>query len=224
MHVAARQQRLIAALALRGPRLRSYLVGMLWPEYPDARALESLRVTVHMVSRQLPGLLVNDGPMLSLSDDVDVDLYRVRAELRELAAGARHNVSAPLLNLRDAELLPGWYEDWVIFEQNRLLQDRLRAFTVLAETSLACGDYSTAAEAAEAAVEIEPLYESAVRLLIRADLNLGNLAAALRTFERYQAKLQHDLGLRPSEHIQKLIANARVHQISVTLEHLLPAP
>ncbi|MDN4645891.1 AfsR/SARP family transcriptional regulator [Arthrobacter sp. PsM3] len=213
MHVAARQQRLIAALALRGPRLRSYLVGMLWPEYPDARALESLRVSVHIVSRQLPGLLVNDGPMLSLSDDVDVDLYRVRAELRELAAGARQNGISPLLNLRDAELLPGWYEDWVIFEQNRLLQDRLRAFTNLSETSLSSGDYAIAAEAAEAALEIEPLYESAVRLLIRADLNLGNIAAALRTFEKYQGKLQHDLGLLPSGHVEKLIANARGHQI-----------
>ncbi|MEC5182457.1 DNA-binding SARP family transcriptional activator, partial [Arthrobacter sp. CG_A4] len=64
VHVAARQQRLIAALAIRGPSLRSYLVGLLWPEYPETRALESLRVSVHLISRQLPGLVVNDGTVL----------------------------------------------------------------------------------------------------------------------------------------------------------------
>jgi DNA-binding SARP family transcriptional activator len=87
-----------------------------------------------------------------------------------------------------------------------------------------CGDYATAAEAAGAALEIEPLYERAVRLLILADLKLGNIAAALRTFETYQGKLRHDLGLLPSGHVQELIANARGHQTSGAREHLLPAP
>lgn len=112
----------------------------------------------------------------------------------------------------------------MIFEQNRLLHDRLRAFIVLSEASPTCGDYATAAVAAEAALEIEPLYESGVRLLIRADLGLGNIAAALRTFERYQAKLQHDLGLLPSEHVRELIASARRDRTLVAREHLLPAP
>src|SRR3954454_14361835 len=44
MHVAARQQRLITALAIHGTRPRSYLAGLLWPESGEARALESLRV------------------------------------------------------------------------------------------------------------------------------------------------------------------------------------
>jgi DNA-binding SARP family transcriptional activator len=197
---------------------------MLWPESPEVRGMESLRVSVHIVSRQVLGLLVNDGAMLALSDDVEVDLYRARAELQELIAGASSNVVTSLLNLRDTGLLPGWYEDWVIFDQNRLLHDRLRAFTVLSEASLACRDYSSAAAAAEAALEIEPLYESSVRLLIRAELGLGNIAAALRTFEKYQTKLQHDLGLLPSEHVRELIAEARGHQMSVAPEHLLPAP
>lgn len=210
LHVAPRQQRLIAALALRGPHLRSYLIGLLWPELTDSRALENLRVSLHMVCRELPGLLVNDGPMLSLSDQVDVDLYRISTEIRQLdMAAIKESGSVVLHSLRNAELLPGWYEDWVLFEQSRLQQDRLRAFTKIARESFSQRHYDVAAEAAEAALELEPLYESAVRLLIQAEALQGNTASAVRAFDKFQRKLLVDMGLRPSDDALKLIASIR---------------
>ena len=56
VRVAPRQQRLITALAINGPRPRGYLVGLSWPECRESRALESLRVSMHLISRQIPGL------------------------------------------------------------------------------------------------------------------------------------------------------------------------
>lgn len=208
VRVAARQQRLIAALAINGPRPRGFLVGLLWPECRETRALESLRVSMHLVSRQVPGLLINGGKVLSLSELVDVDLHRVRAQIRELKrAGLNGNVASCLHQLRDAELLPGWYDDWVLFEQSRLRQDRLHAFQIIGRESLARCDYESALEASEAALEIEPLYESAVGILIQAEKRQGNIAAALWAFERYKAKLKEDVGLVPSEAIRRLVAD-----------------
>lgn len=208
VHVATRQQRLITALAIHGPRPRSYLVGLLWPECRESRALESLRVSVHLVSRQVPGLLINGGAVLSLSERVDVDLHRVRSCVRELSqTGLIGNVASSLNLLRDAQLLPGWYEDWVLFEQGRLRQDRLHAFHIIARESLARCDYEVALEASEAALELEPLYESAVGLLIQAQRQQGNNAAALRAFEKYRANLYKDMGLVPSEAICRLITD-----------------
>ena len=208
VHVAARQQRLITALAITGPRPRSYLVGLLWPDSSERRALESLRVSVHLVSRQLPGLLVNDGTVLYLSDTVAVDLHRVRARIRELGEqGLNGNASSCLALLRDAQLLPGWYDDWVLAEQARLRQDRLHAFQIIARESLARCDYEVALEASAAALELEPLYESAVGLLIQAERRQGNNASALRAFEKYQAQLKKDVGIAPSESIRQLIAD-----------------
>ncbi|MDR7081015.1 hypothetical protein J2X01_000284 [Arthrobacter ginsengisoli] len=78
-------------------------------------------MTVHLVSRQVPGLLINGGAVLSLSDRVDVDLYRVRSHIRELSQiGVQGNAASRLNQLREAELLPGWYDDWVLSEQVRL--------------------------------------------------------------------------------------------------------
>ncbi|MET4590719.1 BTAD domain-containing putative transcriptional regulator [Arthrobacter sp. 754] len=224
LRVAARQQRLIAALAMRGPSLRSYLVGLLWPEYPEARALESLRVSVHLVSRQVPGLIENAGSMLSLNDHVDVDLHRIRARILSLSQpGLDGEVASSLHELRDAEVLPGWYEDWVIFEQSRLRQDRLRAFTAISRHALARGNPEVAGAAAEAALEIEPLYENAVRLLVAAEMMQSNPAAAIRTYERYRGKLGDDMGLLPSDSLRSLIADALDHNATAKKEQLLRA-
>lgn len=207
VHVAARQQRLITALAISGSRPRGFLVGLLWPECQESRALESLRVSVHLISRQVPGLLLNSGNVLSLSQLVDVDLHRVREQIRELSRnGLNGNVASYLHQLRDAELLPGWYDDWVLFEQSRLRQDRLHAFQIIARESLARRDYESALEASEAALELEPLYETAVGLVIQAERERGNNAAALRAFEKYRRKLKEDMGLAPSGAIQSLVS------------------
>lgn len=210
VHVAARQQRLITALAVNGPRPRSYLVGLLWPEHSESRAMESLRVSVHLVTRQVPGLLINGGAVLWLSDLVDVDLHRLRSQIRHLSqVGLNGNAASCLYDLRHAELLPGWYEDWVIFEQTRLRQDRLHAFLFIARESLVRGDYEVALEASEAALELEPLYERAVGLLIQAERQQGNNASALRAFEKYEAQLKGDMGIAPSDAIRGLVADIR---------------
>ncbi|WP_258805804.1 AfsR/SARP family transcriptional regulator [Pseudarthrobacter sp. NS4] len=205
VHVAARQQRLIAALAVHGASLRNYLAGMLWPDYPDAKALESLRVAVHLMTRQVPGLLVKDGALLSLDNRVAVDLHRVRALLKDAAVANTGTTWTLLRDLRDLDFLPGWYEDWVLFEQSRLRHDLLRAFTLVSRQFAAGGDHEAAAEAAVAALEIEPLYESAVRVLVTSELAQGNLAAALLAYDKYQERLLEDMGVRPSEGLRQLI-------------------
>lgn len=208
VRVAARQQRLITALAIKGPRPRSYLVGLLWPENDESKALESLRVSVHLVSKQVPGLLISSGTVLSLSEQVDVDLHRVREQIREIDRfGANGNAASSLDLLRGAELLPGWHDDWVLFEQSSLRQGRLQAFHIIAQESLAHGDYESALAASEAAVDLEPLYERAVGLLIQVERLRGNDASALQAFERYKTGLKEEMGLLPSEAIRKLVAD-----------------
>lgn len=210
IHIAARQQRLIAALALYGPSLRSYLAGVLWPEVPEAKALESLRVTIHLINRQAPNLLCRDGAMISLSKETAVDLYRVRALLQEANHGKSSAAEQLLKDRRHLQLLNGWYEDWVLFEQGRLRHELLRVFVTTAQESLDDKHYGCATEAARAALDIEPLYEGAVRFLIIAEVKQGNSVPALLAAERFREQLKADMGITPSASFERLVENVLV--------------
>jgi DNA-binding SARP family transcriptional activator len=63
-------------------------------------------------------------------------------------------------------------------------------------------------EAAEAALVLEPVYESAVGMHIQAEQRRGNNAAALRAFGKHESKLKMDLGLVPPEATQRLVADS----------------
>jgi SARP family transcriptional regulator, regulator of embCAB operon len=210
VHVASRQQRLIAALALFGPRNRRYMSGLLWPDSPEARALESLRVSMHLISRQVPGLLVNGGAVLSLVDSLSVDLHQCLEHVRNCERfGPGADEDACISHVRHADLLPGWYEDWVILEQDRLRNLRLRVLVGHARRWLEQEEAEKAADAARSALELEPLQENCVGLLMRAELKQGNSARAVNTFEDFKARLTAELGVNPSPHLTELATGIR---------------
>jgi two-component SAPR family response regulator len=66
-----------------------------------------------------------------------------------------------------SDLLPDWYDDWMIFEAEEWRQLRLHALEALATGRLPAERFGDAAEAALAAIHAEPLRESARAVLIR---------------------------------------------------------
>ena len=205
--VSPRQQRLISALAIHGSRHRRYLGGLLWPNSPEALALESLRASVHLISRQTPGLVVVNGPVLFLGDSLVVDVHNFLKQVRNCERLDRDsNHDGCLTYLLGDELLPGWYEDWVILEQHRLQNVRLRALLMHGRRWLERGEAEMAIEAADRALNIEPLHETCVGLMMQAELDMGNRAGALLTFEKFCARLTSELGVAPSGHLLKLAA------------------
>jgi DNA-binding SARP family transcriptional activator len=75
-------------------------------------------------------------------------------------------------------------------------------------------DFELAVEASRAAQELEPLYESAVRLLVKAERQRGNNASALHAFDMFAAQLKRDIGLEPSEDLRRLIADLLTSQVA----------
>jgi hypothetical protein len=57
------------------------------------------------------------------------------------------------------ELLPGWYDDWVMFERERLRQLQLHALETMAHRLAKEHRYADAVDVALAAVRLEPLRE-----------------------------------------------------------------
>ena len=199
--LASSGQRLLAFLALRTRVSRSEAAGTLWSSGTEAHAQGCLRTTLWRLRRLPQPMLDDDGPLLRLRPDVRVDA-------RDLVAlGARLHAPNPDLDEDDldvraaggADLLPGWYDDWVVFERERLRQMRLHVLETVARRLTALGRYPAALEAALAAVRDEPLRESAHRAVVEVHLAEGNRTEAARHFATYRAMLADELGMAPTD-------------------------
>ncbi len=200
-------QRLLAFVALNDrPLRRAYVAGTLWTDANEARAAASLRSALWRLHRSGHRLVDASTSHLRLAAEVEVDVQRVSQLAHRLIDGstASNGETPPA-----AELLPDWYDDWVLLERERLRQLLLHAFEALAERRIATGDLGAALEAALAVVGYEPLRESAHRLLIRVHLAEGNGGEALRQYDLCRRLLRERLGLRPSRQLDELVGGLR---------------
>lgn len=202
-------QRLVAHLCLSGRPARAAIAGHLWPDVPEDHALGSLRSTLWRLHKVAPGLIDVSGDALSLAAGVRVDVRELSdwaERVRDPHAGVE-DVTVPPAVLR-GDLLPGWYDDWVLLERERVRQLRLHTLEALAVRFLAVGRLADALEVAYAAVRAEPLRESAHRTVVRVHLAEGNLVEAIRAHSRFREMLWDELGVHPSELMTRLLRGA----------------
>ncbi len=110
VEVGARQQRLLAALALLHTQPRHVLAALLWPDSPERQSAGNLRASVFRISHELPRLLSATDP-LRLDAAVRVDLREVRELITEITLTGTRLVPPESSDLlQEANLLPGWYE------------------------------------------------------------------------------------------------------------------
>ncbi|MGH2711057.1 MAG: AfsR/SARP family transcriptional regulator, partial [Actinomycetota bacterium] len=154
--------------------------------------------------RQVAPWLVAVAEELQVSSDVEIDVREARRVAGQVADPIAANENAEL-ELFITDLLPDWYEDWVIIERERFRQTRLHALEDLCELLASRGRYGRAIDAGLSAVAGEPLRESAHMIVIRAHLAEGNLGEAVRQFRSYSLLLEEELGVEPSEELKRLI-------------------
>lgn len=202
-------QRLLAFLGLHpGPLRRTYVASTLWPDVSEDHAHGSLRSALWRLHRVGAVLVDARDQRLALAGHVDVDVREAAELTRRLLDGgvALDDESAVHRLVRlSGELLPDWYDEWVLVEREQLRQLRLHALEELADELLRAGRLTPASEAALAAVAADPLRESAHRALIRVHLAEGNGADALRQYRFYSRLVREQLGLAPSRRMEDLI-------------------
>jgi DNA-binding SARP family transcriptional activator len=200
-------QRLMAVLALHGkPLQRSYVAGLLWPDVSEDRARGNLRSTLWRLGGAHD--LVDGRDHVSIHRRVEVDIARTSAIARQVI-GEQADLGPEILEalVTGAELLPDWYDDWLVFEREQFNQLRLLALDCLGRQLLRRHRVPEASLAALTAVRIEPLRESAQHLLIDCLIRQGNRAAAVRQYQSYADMLRRDMGLVPSPAISDLVAS-----------------
>jgi DNA-binding SARP family transcriptional activator len=206
-------QRLLAFLALRErPVHRLHIAGTLWLDACEERAGANLRTAIWRLRQADRGLVEGTATHIRVGRRVSVDVHATLEQAHRLLDPALECRGADLAaGPLSADLLPDWYDDWLLLEQERFRQVRLHALEALCERQIKAGQLAAAVEAGLAAVGGEPLRESAQRALMRAYLAEGNLAEALRQYRTYRRTLHVQLGLEPSQAIDDLVAAIRVH-------------
>ncbi len=161
---------LLALLSLHPNAPRARLAGLLWPDSTEEQARTNLRNLLHHLKKacpQLAALLELDGQSIRWKSaaTLEVDVHRFRAALT--AARSAADAASRLCHLQQAadwyrgELLPGFYEDWVLTEREDLHQRYLDALTQLAKLYEETRQYPEAIESLNRFLRADPLNEAA---------------------------------------------------------------
>lgn len=205
-------QHLIALLAIRSTAVsRDLLAGLLWPDVSESCSHAALRSVLARIRRLAPSVVRGSGDRLWLSDAVSVDLRHGRHLARHLLCQGSDqdlDAAAACITVLSADLLPGWYDDWVVEAAEDWRQLRLHALEALANVLRERRRFGEAIQAAGAAIAGDPLRETARAALIRIHIAERNRSEALREFDRYGCLTVRKLGTKPSEHLRSLLSSA----------------
>jgi len=138
---------------------------------------------------------------------VAVDVREMMGVLKQLRGqgGDADVVDAVDPGAMGDELLPDWYDDWVIVDRERLRQLRLHVLDSMCRQLSSRGLHFEAIDVGLMAIAAEPLRESAHRALIEAHLAERNVAEARRQYVSY-ALLLRDAGCgTPSPSLTQLL-------------------
>jgi SARP family transcriptional regulator, regulator of embCAB operon len=188
------------------------LTEQLWPEAPSHRARNRLRTAVSQIRMTLGDHSVKRHPDGYLLTDFVLDAHQFAAmAVRAGLAVDLQDHAAVLPITRAAERL---YRDdfhaddddssWAVAERTRLQRLRRTMARDATEAALQEQHVREALSFATLAVELDPMNETAHRLLMRAHAAMGEIAAALRDFEDYRSRLAEELGVDPSPQTRAL--------------------
>ena len=200
-------QRVVAFLALKKSRLRrTYVAGTLWMDTTEKKAGANLRSALWRLRRGGFPVVEAGAENLGLCPNVSVDLNEIIPIAHRLVDRSNGDLPDSIdLDAFAGDLLPDWYDDWVVVERERFRQLRLHALESLCEKLTLAGRYGEAVEAGLIAVAAEPLRESAHRKLMHAYHAEGNWAEVMRQYNLYRQLVQEQLGVVPSPRMKELV-------------------
>jgi predicted ATPase/DNA-binding SARP family transcriptional activator/Tfp pilus assembly protein PilF len=220
---ARRTGSLLAYLAfyLDRPHPREVLIELLWPEAETHSGRSNLSRELTSLRRQLepPGMpagavVLADRDSVQLNPAAcatDVKAFEAALQMAACARGGAERVLrlTEAVDLYGGELLPGYFEDWILPERQRLAERFLHALAQLTASLERAHDYPGAIQWARRAVAADPLREEGHHALIRLLQAAGQPAAALRQYEELERLLSQELGAAPAPETRNLVQEIR---------------
>jgi DNA-binding SARP family transcriptional activator len=226
---SSKVQELFAYLLLhrRRPHARESLAGLLWPDSGADQARKYLRQALWQLQAALESgggagkarvvLVESDWVGLNAQADIWLDVAefeRMGASVLSIPAAQlvpeRAEEARQALALYAGDLLDGWFQDWCLYERERLQNQCLGLLDKLMRYSEAHADYESGVAFGNRLLGYdrarEPTHRGIMRLLYLA----GDRTAALRQYERCVSALEEELGVTPDRRTTALYEQIRL--------------
>jgi DNA-binding SARP family transcriptional activator len=202
----ARLQLLLAYVTLHRDLAlsRRQIAFLFWPDSSETQAFANLRKLLYLLRQALPAadyfLLFTADTVARRSDaafTLDVADFEAAVQRGETSDAPAAKIAAyqDALARYGGDLLPGFYDDWILVERERLRTLYASALMRLAELYEAQRAYADALAYAQRLLSQDALQESSHRLLMRLHLLNDDRAAALRVYHTCATLLRDELGV-----------------------------
>ena len=204
---------------------REKLAGLLWPDSSEENARNNLRTALWRLRKAL-GSDDNERPYL-LADDLSITFNRQSGywlDTSVLECGASPKATTEdlhnFLSHYRGELLPGFYEDWVVLERGRLQAVFEQEVQRLLDHLIAERRWAEVLDWGERWIAFGQTPEPAYRALMVAHGSLGNVSQVASVYERCVCAMRNDLGVEPSEQtralFERLSKGERTYEVSLS--------
>jgi DNA-binding SARP family transcriptional activator len=222
------------------PYPRETLATLLWEDLPADHASKYLRQAVWQIQSTLrsqseaaeKSCLTADAEWIQFRTDseINVDVFAF-----EHAFAACQGVSGSQLDdahwralqyaveLYRGDLLEGWYQDWCVFERERLQNNYLAMLDKLVAGSEAHRDVECGLAYAQRILRCDPAREQTHYAIMRLHCMAGNRTQAIRQYQHCEKVLMQELGVRPSQRTSDLHESIRADHFAALISDP-PAP
>lgn len=228
---ASKEQELLCYLLVVRDRChaRETLASLLWGDVSTGKSKKYLRQALWRVQSMLEEgdvthqilLVGHDWVQFNVKSDPWLDLA-----LFERAFAAASGVPGKELDkpkaeaLKDAvglyrgDLLEGWYQDWCLFERERLQNMYLSMLDKLLAYSEEHGEYDSGRGYGETILRYDRAREQTHRQLMHLQYRAGDRTGALRQYERCVRALNEELDVKPQRRTRALYEQIRADQVA----------
>lgn len=187
---------------------REPLATMLWDNRTQKRSLSNLRSLLAQLPAEIKPFLHVTRRSIGIEPDMMDEIWMDTAVFQASLATPTPNLSlykGPFLDgvfISDSKGL----EHWMAQQRQRFAQQAILAIEQQVNVLLHARDYANGIELIRKAVQLDPLRETAQRLLMRLLGRTGNITAALQQYHELTQLLRRELDISPATETQQLFA------------------
>ncbi len=216
---------LLAYLLLHpSPQPREQVAALLWPELSNEAGRANLRRYLNLLGSALPAA-GPDQPWLMVSRTTVQWNPDSEYWLDVIAFEQACTEDDPIITqLYRGELLTIVFDDWLLYERERLRNLYLATLERLARQALGQHRYAEASNYTRLMLTADPLHDDYIRLLLTIRYAAGERAGALADYERFRRELLSELDTEPMLETvalyEAIVRNATLPQTAATSQPL----